>query len=68
VLLSRVREVEELEELVCWRRLGEGWVVRAREERRGDMVDWRQIAEMHECRNLKKDQGDSKRFGDLERE
>lgn len=28
-------EVEELEELVCWRRAGEGWVVRAREERRG---------------------------------
>jgi hypothetical protein len=33
-----VRELLELEELVCWRRAGEGWVVRAREERRGDMA------------------------------
>jgi hypothetical protein len=33
-----VRELLELEELVCWRRAGEGWVVRAREERRGVMA------------------------------
>jgi hypothetical protein len=37
VLLSRV-ELEELEEFVCWLRAGEGWEVRAREERRGDMA------------------------------
>jgi hypothetical protein len=41
VFLSRVVELEELAEefvLVCWRRAGEGWVVRALEERRGVMV------------------------------
>ena len=38
MLLSRACELEELEELVCWRRAGEGCVVRSREERRGVMA------------------------------
>lgn len=28
-------DAEELDELVCWKFAGEGWEVRAREERRG---------------------------------
>lgn len=31
-------EDDELEELVCWKTAGEGWEVRAREERRGVMT------------------------------
>lgn len=39
VFLSlRERELEKPAEFVCWSRAGEGWLVRAREERRGVMV------------------------------
>lgn len=45
VLLSRVMDAEELDELVCWKFAGEGWEVRAREERRGVITGGNSIKE-----------------------